>query len=282
MSGEPIMGQRHRCAVIDGVMLAAVPADLPTSSTAAAGAYVPPGPRERLIRSARERGALQTARSALAWASRFAAGPQVARRIRREPIFTLGDAQFAYRDSWHNWTWLNERAVEIPIAAAALAGVSKSRAVEVGAVMTHYGAHGHRVVDKYENGVEIEQIDIFDLPPEPIYDLVLSVSTLEHVGWDEPNRDAELALSAAEHLKLLVAPGGELLVTVPVGYHPRLDAAIRSGELEFDEVLALRCHYPSMIWREVEPSTVDDAEYDSLIYRAEAVLICRWTNQSDG
>ena len=276
------MGQRHRCAVIDGVMLAAVPADLPTSSTAAAGAYVPPGPRERLIRSARERGALQTARSALAWASRFAAGPQVARRIRREPIFTLGDAQFAYRDSWHNWTWLNERAVEIPIAAAALAGGSKSRAVEVGAVMTHYGAHGHRVVDKYENGVEIEQIDIFDLPPEPIYDLVLSVSTLEHVGWDEPNRDAELALSAAEHLKLLVAPGGELLVTVPVGYHPRLDAAIRSGELEFDEVLALRCHYPSMIWREVEPSTVDDAEYDSLIYRAEAVLICRWTNQSDG
>ncbi len=275
------MGQRHRCAFIDGVMLAAVPADLPNTSAADAGAYVPPRPRERLIRSSRERGGLQTVRSALAWGSRFVAGPQVARRVRREPVFTLGDAQFAYRDSWHNWTWLNERAVEIPIAAAALAGVAAPRAIEVGAVMTHYGAHGHRVVDKYENGVEIEQIDIFDLAPEPLYDLVLSVSTLEHVGWDEPNRDAELALRAAEHLKLMVAPGGELLVTVPVGYHPRLDAAIRSGELQFDEVRALRCHYPSMIWREVDPSTVDDAEYDTLIYRAEAVLICRWTNQSD-
>jgi hypothetical protein len=37
-----------------------------------------------------------------------------------------------------------------------------------------------------------------------------------------------------------------------------------------------------MLWREVDPSTIGDAEYDTLIYRAEAVLICRWTNQPNG
>ena len=274
------MGNRHRESAIKRVILAAVPSDLPSSSTAAA-AYVPPGPRERIIRSAREHVVPATLRSALAWGTRFVAGPHIARRVRGRPSFSLGADEFAYRDDWHNWTWLNERAVEIPIAAAALDRAGGRTAIEVGAVMTHYGDHSHRVVDKYEVGAGIERIDIFDLAPAPRYDLVLSVSTLEHVGWDEPERDGELALRAAEHLKTLVAPGGELLITVPVDYHPRLDAAIRSGELQFDEVRALRCHYPSMIWREVDPSTVDDAEYDTLIYRAEAVLICRWTNHSE-
>ncbi len=263
-------------------MLAAVTSEPPHTSDAVAGAYVPPGPRARLLRSARERGTIPTLRSALGWGSRFAAGPAIARRVRSEPSFTLGQSRLPYRDSWHNWTWLNERAVEIPIAQAALEAVPGSRTIEVGAVMNHYGHHDHRIIDKYETGQGIEQLDIFDLPPNPDYELVLCVSTLEHVGWDEPNRDAELALRATEHLKRLVAPGGELLVTVPVGYHPRLDAAIRSGEVQFDEVRALRCRYPSMLWREVDPSTIGDAEYDTLIYRAEAVLICRWTNQPNG
>ena len=263
-------------------MLAAVTSEPPDSSDAVAGAYVPPGPRARMLRSARERGTIPTLRSALGWGSRFAAGPAIARRVRSEPSFALGQSRLPYRDSWHNWTWLNERAVEIPIAQAALEAVPGSRTIEVGAVMNHYGHHDHRIIDKYETGQGIEQLDIFDLPPNPDYDLVLCVSTLEHVGWDEPNRDAELALRATEHLKRLVAPGGELLVTVPVGYHPRLDAAIRSGEVQFDEVRALRCRYPSMLWREVDPSTIGDAEYDTLIYRAEAVLICRWTNQPNG
>lgn len=276
------MGQWHRCKPVSEVMLAAVTTDPLDSADAGAGAYVPPGPRARLLRSARERGTIPTLRSALGWAARFVAGPAIARRVRSEPSFTLNERRLAYHDSWHNWTWLNERAVEIPVAQTALAAAPAEHTIEVGAVMNHYGAHSHRIVDKYETGPGIEQLDIFELPPKPDYELVLCISTLEHVGWDEPNRDAELALLATEHLKRLVAPGGQLLVTVPVGYHPRLDAAIRSGELQFDDVRALRCRYPSTLWREVDPSTVSDAKYDMLIYRAEAVLICRWTNQAEG
>ncbi len=240
--------------------------------------YVPPGPRERLIRAAREDGLLPTLRSSLAWASRFAAGPRVARRVRGERTFALGGARYPYRDSWHNWTWLNERSVELPIAAATLSGADPEKTIEIGAVMPHYGPVAHHVIDKYERGDGIEQVDMFDLPRDGRYDLVLSISTLEHVGWDESPRDPRLALDAVDHLKGLVARGGQLMITVPVGYHPRLDAAIRGGELAFTSVRALRCRYPSMRWTEVDPSTVADAEYDLLIYRAEAVLICRWVN----
>ena len=248
-------------------------------TASAAGAYVPPGPRKRLARSVRDAGLLPTLRISLSWAARFLAGPSVAKRVRGSSRFQLSGAEVSYVDSWHNWTWLNERAVEVSIAQSALAAVEPSRAIEIGAVLPHYGNNDHRVIDKYEVGDGIEQLDIFDLPAKPFYELVLCISTLEHVGWDEPDRDAELALAACEHLKKLVAPGGELLITVPVGYHPRLDAAIRSGELAFDEVRAMRCEYPSMTWNEVAPSSVADATYDELIYRAEAVLICRWANR---
>ncbi len=250
------------------------------SSPQPAGEYTPPGPLVRLLQSARERGPVATARSAAGWSLRFAGGPAVARRVRGARSFELGGVRFDYRDDWYNWTWLGERAVEIPIAAAALNSADPGRTIEVGAVMSHYGYNTHRVIDRYEQGEGIEQIDIFDLPPTPVHDLVLSVSTLEHVGWDESPRDAELALKAVDHLKRLVAPGGELLVTVPVGYHPRLDAAARSGALGFHSARALSCSYPSMIWQETAAAEVAEGVYDKLICRAEAVLICRWTNET--
>ena len=261
-------------------MLAAVGNGLNASPNTPREAYVPPGPRARLARSFREAGVPATLRSSLAWAVRFAAGPAVAKRLRGEAGFSLGAESFRYEDSWHNWTWLNERSVEVPIAAAALRQTPPGSAIEVGAVMQHYGHSGHRVIDKYESGPGIEQLDIFDIAPEPSYQLVLSVSTLEHVGWDEPKRDPDLALHAIAHLKRLVAPGGALMVTVPAGYHPTLDSAIRNGTIEFSSVRALRCEYPSMVWDEVAAESTSGAKYDELIYRAEAVLICCWVNNA--
>ncbi len=178
------------------------------SSPQPTGDWTPLGPLTRLLQSAREHGPVATARSAVGWSLRFAGGPAVARRVRRARSFELGGVRIDYRDDWHNWIWLHERAVEIPIAAAALQSVGPGRTIEVGAVMSHYGYNGHRVIDQYEHGEGIEQIDIFDLPPTPVHDLVLSVSTLEHVGWDELPSDAELALKEMDHLKRLVAPGG--------------------------------------------------------------------------
>jgi len=107
---------------------------------------------------------------------------------------------------------------------------------------------------------------------------VLSVSTLEHVGWDETKRDPDLALQPIAHLKRLLAPGGAALVTVPAGYHPKLDSAIRSGTIEFSSVRALRCDYPSMVWDEVAAEPTSGAKYEELTYRAEAILICCWVN----
>lgn len=143
--------------------------------------------------------------------------------------FSWRGQQLRYLDHPYNSTRLNERAVEVPIALGWLAG-REGIGVEVGNVLGHYGDHSHRVVDLYEKAPGVDNVDVFDLAGE--YDWILAISTLEHVRWDWPPTDPTGAVEALRHLRSLLAPGGELLVTVPFGQHPRLDAEILSGSLE--------------------------------------------------
>ena len=155
-------------------------------------------------------------------------------------------------------------------------GRAGPRILELGNVLGNYAPTSHDVVDRYEQGNGVRNIDVFDV--DGSYDLVLSISTIEHIGWDERPVDPDRAASAVRHLQSLVAEGGSTLITVPVGYHPELDRAIVAGAVEFDEVRALSCSYPAAEWREVEPrAIVDTARYDRLLYRANAVLVCRWS-----
>ena len=43
----------------------------------------------------------------------------------------------------------------------------------------------HDVLDKYEKGNNVINDDVVSFSTEVKYDLIVSVSTLEHVGWDE-------------------------------------------------------------------------------------------------
>lgn len=212
----------------------------------------------------------------LPWGAKFVAGPGLGSRARRLPIFSFGGRSYAYLDRRHGWTWLNERCVEVPLVAAAIRDAGGTEILEVGNVLRHYLPASHRVIDKYEASDGVENVDVFDFASERGFDLVVSVSTLEHVGWDEPARDPDLALGAVDHLKSLVRPGGRLLITVPVGYHPRLDKAMLSGEVPLDFLGALACNYRTGDWVECDPVSVEHQSYDRLLYRASAVLIGEW------
>ena len=72
--------------------------------------------------------------------------------------------------------------------------------------------------------------DIIDFDPGRRYALIVSVSTLEHVGWDEDEpRDPEKVLRAIERLRELLTPSGELLFTVPHGWQTDLDGLSLGG-----------------------------------------------------
>jgi SAM-dependent methyltransferase len=194
--------------------------------------------------------------------------------LRFKPAGTFLFANRTYRYFRHpyNATWRNERAVEIPIVAEALAGAPGGRVLEVGNVLGHYLSSEHEVVDKYEPGPGVLNMDVLDFHPAERYDLILSVSTLEHVGWDDEERDPAKIPRAVGHLRSLLAPGGRAIVTVPLGYNSQLDQLLRDGALPFDsEHWLLRVARDE--WREVARGSFDWPRYGSPYPGANGLLV---------
>lgn len=159
--------------------------------------------------------------------ARALAAPLVAPRARiGRQQFVLWDKRHTYLSHPYNTTYRNERAVEIPVAADFLARQT-GRGAEFGNVLSHYGLLDNRdVIDKYDEAQGVIRVDVLDyVPPRPL-DFIVSVSTIEHVGWDEKPREPEKVGEALEHLLSLLAPGGKMSLTAPLGHNPHLDEAV--------------------------------------------------------
>jgi SAM-dependent methyltransferase len=140
----------------------------------------------------------------------------------------------------YNSTWSNERAVEVPIVRALVAGRRGGRILEVGNVLSHYVAAEHETLDKFESGPGIRNEDVVAFRSTAPYDLIVSISTLEHVGWDEEPKDPGKIPRAIDNLAGQLAPGGQLVVTLPLGYNPDLDALLSAGALPFTRIDCLK------------------------------------------
>jgi hypothetical protein len=114
------------------------------------------------------------------------------------------------------WAWRSERGLEIALAKRAIDQFEPQKVLEVGNVLFHSGIIGHQVVDKYEVGPGVQNIDILEFEKQEPIDCLVSISTLEHVGWDEEPRDSDKARLALSHISDL---SPNLLITIPVGHH---------------------------------------------------------------
>ena len=223
----------------------------------------------RVGQTARERGSLPVARACLGWGAGYLGG----RLARRGGAFDYDGVPVPYFRHPYRWTWLNERAVEVALARRVLAGRDPAGVLEIGHVLPHYLPVRHEVVDKYERAPGVRNEDVVDLPAGPTYDLIVSVSTLEHVGLDEDVRDPGKPVRALRRLTDLLTPAGTLWVTVPVGYNADLDAQLRAGAVAFDRLTALRREPHRNRWRQVPVEQVWDAPYDRLLYTAHGLLV---------
>jgi hypothetical protein len=186
-----------------------------------------------LRESVERKGLRHTAGRAAAVAGGQLAYP-LTRRIRRAERFPFRGERLPYTFARYNNSFLNERTVEISIARWFLAG-SAGRLLEVGNVLSHYGVRGHTVIDKYEVVPGVRNDDVVDFAPDRPFDTVVSISTLEHVGWDEVPRRPEKVFDAVDNLVKCVVDGGRALVTMPVGHNPALDAGLRDGRVRFPQ-----------------------------------------------
>lgn len=222
----------------------------------------------RLRRLAAEGGWARVVAACARWPGRYLLG--IAGLSGRGSFEFSGRSLDLLRHPYH-YTWLNERAVEVPIFRELLRGHSPARVLEVGNVLAHYGRVAHLVVDRYERAPGVVNEDVVTFEPDRDFDLILSISTLEHVGVDEEPRDPDKAGRAVGHLRGLLSPTGRLVFSIPAGAHSRLERALASRELELEELRALRRERGR--WLEVEPSEVVGIPYDRLLYEAGAVLV---------
>lgn len=220
-----------------------------------------------LRRLARSRGAGYALRFGLRWTLFPLWAPWA-----RGRAFFLGGERHEYLLRAYNLTWSNERAVEVPVAWRLVQAHAGKRILEVGNVLAHYYPVRHPVVDKFERGKGVVNADVaaFDTPQR--YDLIVSISTLEHVGFDEEPRDPEKPLRAVANLRRLLAPGGLLCVTLPLGYNPHLDALLVQGAFGWTRLLALLRVSDDNLWLEATWDVARGCAYDGRWPGASAVV----------
>ena len=168
-----------------------------------------------------------------------------------------------YRYMFHPYgtTLRGERIVEVPIALRALTLHGRQRILEVGNVLRHYVECDHDVVDKYEQGPGCINEDIIEFQPKQPYDFILSISTVEHIGWNEYERVPDQAVQALHHMKNLLAPGGSMLVTIPWGSHPVLDSYLQSQHCLFTKLRYMKRTSWRNTWAQVEAGACRQAKY---------------------
>jgi len=114
--------------------------------------------------------------------------------------------------------------------------------------------------DKFEEISELFR-DVIDFKSSKKYDLILSISTLEHVGWDEEIKESDKILYTIENLKSCLADMGILIVTMPLGYNSYLDILLKEKRIEFTKTYFMKRITSDNKWAETAWEDVKDSKF---------------------
>jgi len=199
--------------------------------------------------------------------------------IRRHQRFVFNGKSYKYFVCRTNYSFISERIVEVPIFWDIIQEYRGKDILEVGNVLSYYHNFQHDVVDKYEHSFGVTNEDIVTYAPGRLYDCIVSISTLEHVGFDESPKDPGKVCSAVTAIKKLLKPGGLLAVSIPVGYNRHLDIRFHDGSLGMDEVHCLKRTSRLNKWKEVSSEEVKNKAFNKPYPYANAILVGFWKNR---
>ena len=148
--------------------------------------------------------------------------------------FPWDGAKLPYFDHLYNKTRYNSRRVEVPIIRHHAEKMALERGpisiLEIGNVLSHYQAINWPVVDRYEEGCINIGVKVYE--PRELVDLVISISTIEHISG-EPN-------DVLGKIRTFLAPNGLAVITVPPRFNKHLDRHLHRGTLAADFTCSMR------------------------------------------
>jgi hypothetical protein len=188
-----------------------------------------------------------------------------------------------YKYFFHSYctTWRNERTVAVPIIWNLVKRYEEhnKKILEVGNVLSYYYDEvSHDILDKYEIMDGVINEDVVDYKPAKQYDLIVSIVTLENVGWSESPRESFKFLRAYENLKSLLSPRGQLMLVVALHFNSEFDSLSRSGKICFSKQYFMK-HLWRYKWQEARSEDVSHLNYDYSIPTAKAIMITQYQNE---
>jgi hypothetical protein len=186
--------------------------------------------------------------------------------------FFFQGRRYRYFYRAYNFTWRDERAVEVPIVWGFVQQYPPEKFLEVGNVFSHYFKLRHDIVDKYEICKGVSNIDIVDFQSSKKYDLIVCVSTLEHVGFDEPVKEPDKIERVVAKIRSLLSEKGTAIFTVPLGHNPTLDKAIEERSL-FDEQFYMKRLSQRNAWEQRQWDEVKGTKYGSPFNAANSIVV---------
>ncbi len=190
----------------------------------------------------------------------------------KQKNFTFRGKSYSYFYNIINNTWMNERSIEVPIVMEIVNQNKGKRILEIGNVISNYYKVPHDIVDKYEKAPNVINQDVVDFKTNEKYDLIVSISTLEHVGWDEEPRDDKKIPKALENLKNCLKPKGTMIVTLPLGYNQALNLHLKHGTIEFHEQYYL-LRTGNNSWREASWDEVKETTFGNPYPGANGLVV---------
>jgi len=179
----------------------------------------------------------------------------------------------------YNTTWINERAVEVPIILDYIRQHRHERILEVGSVLTHYTHVAWDVLDKFEKRNRTINEDIETFKPSKKYDFIVCISTLEHIGFDDDIVDPVKISRALNNIKKnCLTENGTMVATIPIGYNKALDKSIFSKQVVFDKMFYLKKISRYNNWEQTDEKSVMNLKYGTPFLSANGIIIALLRN----
>jgi hypothetical protein len=197
------------------------------------------------------------------------------RLFKSSETFEFQGKHYHYLFHPYNSSWRSERAALIPIFWDIVKRYQEKnkRILEVGNTLSYVYKVNHDILDKYEIVDGVINEDVVEFHPSTQYDLIISVLSIDAVGRDENVRDAMKTLHAINNLENLLAPGGQMVLSLKIGYNTEMNKLFRNGIIHFDKQYYLK-RISCYRWQEVSSfDDIKDLKFDYSIPTPNGVVI---------